>query len=108
MNYPVDEFGKKVCEKRKEKALTQKMLAEKLGMSHRTIMQMETGQSNPKFETVVLIAEFLGISLDAIVFPKRTSPNQLPKCVVDFFSDKTEADAEKFVELCGKAEELQK
>lgn len=108
MNNPLDELGKKVYEKRNEQGLTQKELAEKLGMSHRTIMQAETCQSNPKFETVALLAQYLNFSLDAVVFPESISPNELPKCVVDFFSAKTEAEAEKFIALCKKAEDLLK
>ena len=62
MNNPLDEFGAKVRSEREVRGLTQKTLAEKLGMSHRTVMQAEICRSNPKFETVVLIARELNIS----------------------------------------------
>ena len=39
MNNPLDEFGAKVRAEREARGLTQKQLAEKLGMSHRTVMQ---------------------------------------------------------------------
>ena len=50
MNNPLDEFGAKVRAEREARGLTQKQLAEKLGMSHRTVMQAEICRSNPKME----------------------------------------------------------
>ena len=104
MYNPVDEFSKKLREKRESADKTQKGLAAKLGMSHRTIMDTELCRSNPKFETVAILAKELDISLDAIVFPDTVSPNGIPKCVYDFFKDKTEAEAQKYIELCKQAD----
>ena len=104
MNNPLDEFGMKVRKERDARGLTQKQLAAKLGMSHRTVMQAEICRSNPKFETVVLLAQELNISLDALLFPETTSPNELPKCVCDYFKDKTEAEAQKLIGLCRQIE----
>ena len=104
MNNPLDEFGMKVRKEREARGLTQKQLAAKLRMSHRTVMQAEICRSNPKFETVVLLAQELNISLDALLFPETTSPNELPKCVCDYFKDKTEAEAQKLIGLCRQIE----
>lgn len=59
MNNPLDLFAWKVRSERKRQHLTQKQLAERLGMNPRTIIDLETCQSNPKFETVVLVAKEL-------------------------------------------------
>lgn len=79
MYNPVDEFSKKLREKRDAAEKTQKGLAAKLGMSYRTIMDTELCRSNPKFETVAMLARELDISLDAIVFliryPRMTYPS---------------------------------
>ena len=91
---------------RKESGLTQKQLAEKLGMSHRTVMQAEICRSNPKMETVILLAKELNISLDALVFPETATPNAVPKCVYDFFRGKTESEAEKLIDICQRIDEL--
>ena len=91
---------------RKESGLTQKQLAEKLGMSHRTVMQAEICRSNPKMETVILLAKELNISLDALVFPETATPNAVPKCVYDFFRGKTESEAEKLIDICRRIDEL--
>ena len=104
MYNPVDEFSKQLREKRDAADKTQKGLAAKLGMSHRTIMDTELCRSNPKFETVAMLAKELNISLDAIVFPDMVSPNGVSKCVYDFFKDKTEAEAQKFIDLCKQAD----
>lgn len=100
MYNPVDEFSKKLREKREAAEQTQKGLAAKMGMSHRTIMDTELCRSSPKFETVALLARELNISLDALVFPDTVSPNDIPKCVYDFFKDKTEAEAQEYIALC--------
>lgn len=42
--------------------MTQKALAERLHMSVRTIIEIEKCKSNPKFETVALLAKELNIS----------------------------------------------
>lgn len=104
MYNPVDEFSKKLREKRDAADKTQKGLAAKLGLSYRTIMDTELCRSNPKFETVAILAKELDISLDAIVFPDTVSPNGIPKCVYDFFKDKTEAEAQKYIDLCKQAD----
>ncbi|MDL2234311.1 helix-turn-helix domain-containing protein [Ruminococcaceae bacterium OttesenSCG-928-L11] len=106
MNNPHNAFGIAVRTERVKRNLTQVQLAEKLGMSKRTVIQAERSQSNPKFETVILLAQELEISLDAIVFPETASPNNVPKCVHEFFKDKSEQEAQKFIDLCRGAESL--
>ena len=94
MNNPLDLFAWKVRSERKRKHLTQKQLAERLGMNSRTIIDLETCQSNPKFETVVLVAKELNISVDAAIFPEMVNQT-VSKTVVDFFAGKSEAEIEK-------------
>ena len=89
MNNPLDLFAWKVRSERKRQHLTQKQLAERLSMNPRTIIDLETGKSNPKFETVVLVAQELNIS-------------------VDFFAGKSEAEIAKYIALCKQAEAFQK
>lgn len=70
MNNPLDLFAWKLRSERKRQHLTQKALAERLHMSVRTIIEIEKCKSNPKFETVALLAKELNISLDAAIFPE--------------------------------------
>ena len=59
----LDDFASEVRRKRNMSGYTQRQLAEKLHMSIRTILDLENGVSNPKFETVLLIAKELNISI---------------------------------------------
>ena len=107
VNNPLDLFAWKVRSERKRQHLTQKQLAERLGMNPRTIIDLETGKSNPKFETVVLVAKELNISVDAAIFPEMVN-RTVSKTVVDFFAGKSEVEIEKFIALCKQAEAFQK
>ena len=65
-------------------------------MNARTIIDLETCQSNPKFETVALVAQELNISVDAAIFPDMVNQT-VSKTVVDFFAGKSEAEIEKYI-----------
>ena len=84
---------------------TQRQLADKLHMSIRTVQDLENGISNPKAETMLLIAKELNISIDAILFPELLNRN-MSKTVVDFFAGKSEAEIQKYILLCEQAEKL--
>ena len=106
MNY-IDLFAKKLREKRETKKITQIELAEKLSMCSRTILEIENCRSNPRFETVALLAREMNISLDGVVFYDDIL-REMPKCVTDFFAGKSEAEAQKYIDLCLRADELKK
>lgn len=105
MNF-LERFAHKLREKREQGKITQRELADRLNMCSRTIIEIENCKSNPRFETVALIAEEMNISLDGIVFHDKVSQT-VPKCVVDFFANKSEADAQKYIDLCRSAKKLQ-
>lgn len=106
MNNPLDLFAWKVRSERKRQHLTQRKLAERLNMNARTIIDLETCQSNPKFETVALVAKELNISVDAAMVGMVNQT--VSKTVVDFFAGKSEAEIEKYIALCKQAEAFQK
>ena len=72
-------------------------------MSVRTIIEIELGRSNLRFETVALLAEELNISLDAIVFPD-TATTTVSKTITDFFAGKSEEEIQKYISLCQQAD----
>lgn len=72
MNF-LDRFAHKLREKREQGIITQRELADRLNMCSRTIIEIENCKSNPRFETVALIAEKMNISLDGIVFHDKVS-----------------------------------
>ena len=58
-------FGEKLREKRKEKGYTQAQLAEKAGLSTRTIVYYEQGKTYPQDRTIYkTLADILGVDAD--------------------------------------------
>ena len=56
-------IGKKIQAARKSKGLTQKQLAERIGVATGTIQQYELGKRQPKLETLDKIAKSLDVSI---------------------------------------------
>lgn len=90
---------------RKRENLTQAELSERLHMSIRTIQDIENQKNNPKFETIVLICKELNISFDAILYPE-IPVTTVSKCVIDFFKDKSENEAEKYINIFKQMQEI--
>lgn len=61
------ELGKLLIELRKEKGIYQKELAVYLNVSIGTISNYENGVHNPDPETLVMLAEFFGVSTDYLL-----------------------------------------
>ena len=55
--------GKFISQKRKEKNLTQEQLAEKLGVSNKTISKWENGKCMPDYSVVKSLCEELEITV---------------------------------------------
>lgn len=60
---------------RKREGMTQAEVSVKLGVDRSTYAKYETGQSEPNFETVQILAEMFGVSVDFLIgnAPKKTS-----------------------------------
>ena len=97
MQNVLDTFAAEVLRKRKAIGYTQRQLADKLHMSIRTIQDLEHGISNPKAETILLIARELDISIVR---------GHISKTAMDFFAGKSEAEVQKYVSLCQQADKL--
>ena len=68
-----------VREARTELGLSQEKLAETLNMDTRTILNIEAGRGNPKFEKLYPLVRNLNISADRIFYPPirfSTQPTQ--------------------------------
>ncbi len=59
-------LGKAVHELRDERELTQETLAERAGLTGRTMSAIETGRANPTWATVRDIAAALGVSVSEV------------------------------------------
>lgn len=106
MTNVLDLFASTLRSARIKRGLTQRALAERLNMSVRTIIEIERGRSSPRFETVALLARELNISVDSIVFQNMPT-STVSKSVVDFFTQKSESEIQKYIALCQQAEALQ-
>lgn len=105
MKNPLDLFTADLRAARIKRNLTQQELADKLHMCVRTIIEIEKCKSSPRFETVAMLARELNISLDAVVFQNLQSDN-ISKNVIDFFSNKSEDEIQKYIALCQQADML--
>lgn len=108
MQSPLDKFARAVREGREDRRLSQRDLAHKLNMNARTIIDLEIGRSNPKAETLFLVAAELHISLDSILYSGTTMPNAVSAEVLEFFSGKDDNESRAFIQICCQIEELRK
>ena len=60
-------IGKFIAQKRKEKNLTQEQLAEKLGVSNKTISKWENGKCMPDYSVVKNLCEALQITVAELI-----------------------------------------
>ena len=84
---------------RKETGITQEQLAEKLGVSGRTISRWETGKNMPDISLLVEIAEFFDVSIPEIIKGERKSENMKneTKEVAETMSDYAKAEKEQLI-----------
>ena len=99
MNNAIERLGVVVRKARKKKRISQRALAAKLSMSVRTIMDIENGRSNPKFETVAILAEELDIDL-GYVSRDTITQGKVPSMIYEFFDGMNSAEAEEYISLC--------
>lgn len=89
-------IGKFIALRRKEKNLTQEQLAEKLGVSNKTISKWETGKCMPDYSIVRNLCEELGITI-AELMDGKVSENNVPS-----FKE------EQILDLMRRTQELEK
>ena len=84
---------------RKEKGITQEQLAEKLGVSGRTISRWETGNNMLDISLLVEIAEFFDVSIPEIIKGERKSEDmeEETKEVAETMSDYARAEKEQLL-----------
>ena len=63
---PQPALGKAIRRLRENRRMTQATLAEKAGLTGRTISAIETGRANPTWATIGDIADALGVSMAQI------------------------------------------
>ena len=58
-------LGEKIASARKEKGMTQEMLAEQLGVTRQAVARRETGKALPGTANLFMLRQLLGIPLEA-------------------------------------------
>lgn len=82
-----------VREARTELGLSQGKLAEILNYDERTILNIEAGRGNPKFEKLHPLVTYLKIPADKIFYPSSQSPTPNHQKLFALLSDCTEQEA---------------
>jgi transcriptional regulator with XRE-family HTH domain len=67
----VEQFGARLRELREAAGLTQLGLAQKAGLHREAVGQLERGTRHPAWETVLALAEALGVSVAAFEPEKK-------------------------------------
>lgn len=73
------ELGKKILEICKENDLTQDGLAEICSVTRQTISNWENGKSYPDLDTLVVLSDSFGVSLDALLKGDREMVSEITK-----------------------------
>lgn len=92
-------IGSFLKELRKEKKITQEQLADKLGVSGRTVSRWETGNNMPDISILVEIAELFDVSIPEIINGERKNEkmNDDIKTVAQSMSDYATTEKENLL-----------
>ncbi len=69
-------MGELIAENRKEKELTQRELAEKMGVTDKAVSKWERNLSCPDINSLPKLSETLGISIDELIQMKEAAPSE--------------------------------
>ena len=81
MNY--DKIGSFIQQKRKDKNLTQKQLAEKIGVTDRAISKWERGQGCPDVSILEVLSKELGCSILELLKGRKIENEVIPVTEAD-------------------------
>ncbi len=65
-------IGEFISNRRKENGLTQKDIAEKIGVTNKAVSKWETGEGYPDITSLLIISEALGVTVDELLKGKLT------------------------------------
>jgi len=101
-----EKIGKFIVECRKEKNLTQEQLAEKVGVSSKSVSRWENGRTMPDYTIIEDLTKILDISINDFFYGERISASEVESISEEnlrhMFRDKYgKAVKKKFVILSG-------
>ena len=75
-------IGSFLKELRKENNMTQEQLGERIGVTNKTVSRWETGNYMPPVESLILLSDIYGISINEILAGKRVEMDELKEVAV--------------------------
>ena len=98
----LDKIGKFIALNRKNKGLTQEQLAEKLGVTNKTVSRWETGKYMPDLSLLKPLSEELGITLNELLSGEKIEKEKIDENTekniintIDYSSQKIENEHKK-------------
>lgn len=88
-----------VREARTDLGLTQEKLAEILNLDTRTILNIEAGRGNPKFEKLYPLITYLRIPADKIFYPNYKEQSPTLQRLITLLNDCTEQEADALMPM---------
>ena len=88
-----------VRESRIKLGLSQEKLAEHLGLDTRTILNIEAGRGNPKFEILYPIVTYLKIPADTIFYPDSENEQPNLQRLLTTLKDCTDQEADALLPM---------
>lgn len=88
-----------VREARIKLGLSQERLAEDLGLDTRTILNIEAGRGNPKFEVLYPMITYLKIPADTIFYPENKNDQPTLQKLPTTLKDCTEQEADDLLPM---------
>ena len=70
-------IGNFIAAKRREQNLTQEQLADRLGVSNKTVSKWENGKCTPDYSVIELLCKELGITLAELLDREEKEPNSI-------------------------------
>lgn len=83
-------FGIAVKTERLKRNLTQTQLAQRAGVSLRTITDVEKGRGNPRYDTMYQLIRYLNLPVTILFYPERN--DHLLNIITEELSDYSEKD----------------
>ena len=83
MNQSVSALGDAVRAMRKERNLSQEVLAERIGVCKRTIIDIENHTGNPKFEILCMLVRELNLPLYEVFYPEMTENLEVKNLIME-------------------------
>ena len=99
MNDVKQNLASTIREARTELGLSQEKLAENLGLDTRTILNIEAGRGNPKFEVLYPLITYLKIPADTIFYPDTESQQPNLQKLLTTLKDCTDQEADALLPM---------